>query len=81
MTTRDEMDALAASYKAQHVQMGLTKETAVDMDRVPAERLDDFNPDRFDAVPNGDGTFRLVPVLWWDDASYAAYQGDPHGDA
>jgi hypothetical protein len=28
MTTRDEYDALAASYKAQHAQMGLTGATS-----------------------------------------------------
>ena len=49
-----------------------------DLNRVPADRLDDYNPERYDAVPNGDGTYRLVKLLWWDDASYANYQGDPY---
>lgn len=50
------------------------------LDRVPESELDNYNPDRFDAYDNGDGTYRLVPVLWWDDASYANYQGDPWGE-
>lgn len=44
---------------------------------VTAERLNDYNPERYDARLNPDGTYTLTPVLWWDDASYAAYQGDP----
>jgi hypothetical protein len=50
---------------------------------VRAEDLDQYNPARFDARDNGDGTFTLVPLLWWDDASYAAYQaeaGEPAGE-
>lgn len=40
---------------------------------VTREQLDSS---RYDAVPQPDGTFTLVPVLWWDDNSYADYQGD-----
>jgi len=41
---------------------------------VKPEELDNYNPDRYDAVPNADGTFNLVPVRWWDQASYNEYQ-------
>ena len=47
---------------------------------VQAAGLGLYDPDRFDAVDNGDGTFTFVPLAWLDDASYAAYQGDPFGD-
>lgn len=50
------------------------------LDNVTLGELSNFDPSRYDARPNGDGTYQLIPVLWWDDASYAAYQGDPHGD-
>lgn len=46
--------------------------------RVPAADLDQYDPSRFDARDNGDGTFTLIPLAWHDEASYAAYQGDPH---
>ena len=45
---------------------------------VTLEQLDNYNPDRYDAKEQVDGTFTLVPVLWWNDASYAAYQGDSY---
>lgn len=41
---------------------------------VKAEDLDNYNPERYDAVKNADGTFDLVPVRWWDQASYNAVQ-------
>jgi len=47
---------------------------------VTTAQLDNFDPSRYDAVAQPDGTFTLVPVLWWDEASYAAYQGDFHED-
>lgn len=46
---------------------------------ISAAELDDYNPERFDAVLQPDGTYNLVPVLWWDQASYLDYQGDREG--
>jgi len=43
---------------------------------VPEEALANYNPDRYDAIPNPDGTFDLIPLLWWNESSYAEYQGD-----
>lgn len=45
---------------------------------VTADQLDSYDPARYDARKNDDGTYDLTPVLWWDDASYARYQGDPY---
>lgn len=45
---------------------------------VTQDGLNDYNPELYDAHLQADGTFTLVPVLWHDDASYAAYQGDPY---
>ncbi len=42
------------------------------------EGLDNYDPARYDARLEADGTYTLTPVLWWDEASYAAYQGDPY---
>ena len=36
--------------------------------------LDMYNPARYDAEFHSDGSVTLIPVLWWDDASYARYQ-------
>ena len=44
---------------------------------VSADHLKYYDPERYDAVPNADGTYTLVPLMWHDDASYARYQGDP----
>lgn len=39
--------------------------------------LDNYDPSRYDFIPNGnDGGF-LYRLAWWDDASYAKFQGDP----
>lgn len=45
---------------------------------VKPEDLDNHDPARYDASLQADGTYTLTPVLWHDDASYAAYQGDPY---
>lgn len=43
----------------------------------PVADLENFNPDRFDFRWNADYTeFCPVRLRWWDDASYAAWQGD-----
>lgn len=49
-----------------------------DLTRVPEDQLVNYNPERYDCFPNGDGTYRLHKLSWWDDASYAVYQGDPY---
>ncbi len=33
-----------------------------------------YNPDRFDFRFHDDGSVTITPLLWWDDASYRAYQ-------
>ena len=43
---------------------------------VTEEELTEFDPSRYDARKQDDGTYTLVPLLWWDEASYATYQGD-----
>lgn len=44
---------------------------------LPSERAQEFNPDRFDFRWNAGGTaFRLIPLRWWDNESYIAYQSD-----
>lgn len=41
----------------------------------PASRVQEFDPNRFDIRWNQTFTkFRAIPLQWWDDASYAAYQ-------
>jgi hypothetical protein len=76
MTTRDETDALAASYKAQHAQMGLTKETTVtDTKQLPGGRLWTRKPfgrtsyayesdcKTFDIAALPNGKFRLLSII------------------
>jgi len=48
---------------------------------VTEAELENYDPALYDAHDNRDGTFTLVPVLWHDEASYAAYQGDPFSEA
>lgn len=48
--------------------------------KVTAVELEGFDPSRYDAKNNGDGTYTLTRLKWWDDASYAAYQADCGGD-
>jgi hypothetical protein len=57
MTTRTEYDALAASYKAQHAQMGLTKETTVEAKQ--PEHRPDMRTTRPDVLPG-------TRVVWID---------------
>ncbi len=41
----------------------------------PAVEAYQWNPERFLFRWNGDYTkFQLIPLGWWDDASYRAYQ-------
>lgn len=42
--------------------------------QVDAGELDNYNPERYDAKWNNDGSVTLYPLLWWDDASYIRYQ-------
>ena len=46
-----------------------------------APRCSEFNPQRYDFRWNEDYSgFVPVKLLWWDDASYIAYQSDPGCD-
>ena len=48
---------------------------------VAAEKYKEWSPDRNDFRFHPDGTCTITPLAWWDDASYARYQGDdPHAD-
>lgn len=43
----------------------------------PASRCDEFDPETHDFYWNEDYTFFYPSrLLWWDDASYRAYQSD-----
>ena len=41
---------------------------------VAHKAYENYNPDHFDFIFHGDGSLTIIPVLWWDDASYIAYQ-------
>jgi hypothetical protein len=41
---------------------------------VKAGAMDNYDPARYDAQFHSDGSVTLIPLLWWDDASYARYQ-------
>ena len=43
---------------------------------VAAEAYKAYSPLTNEFVWLPDGGCRVVPLTWWDDASYAAYQGD-----
>lgn len=50
-------------------------ELLVDPENIP------YNPARYDFVWSDDFlAFRAIKLLWWDDASYIAYQSDPGCD-
>lgn len=41
-----------------------------------------YNPRRNEFVWNADfSAFRVVPLLWWDDASYIKYQCDDQDES
>lgn len=43
-----------------------------------ADRTNEFPPDRFDFYWSSDWRHvEVVALRWWDEASYAEYQGDP----
>lgn len=47
----------------------------------PVEDAEQWNPDRYDFYWNKDFTmFRLRPLKWWDDESYARYQAGDNQD-
>ena len=49
--------------------------------QIAAEEYKNYDPDRFDFVWNADFTeCEVHPLTWWDEASYAAYQGDCHSE-
>jgi len=41
---------------------------------VQAGALDQYDPARYDAEFHGDGSITLIPLLWWDDASYQSQE-------
>jgi len=41
---------------------------------VQAEKYKEWSPECFDFCWHEDGTCTITPLLWHDDASYAAYQ-------
>lgn len=44
-------------------------------EEVAAGKYKEYDPDRYDFRWNADYTeVTVVPLLWWDDNSYAAYQ-------
>lgn len=46
-----------------------------------ASEAHEYNPERYDFVWNADYTrCRAINLAWYDDASYAAYQGGPLDD-
>lgn len=45
-------------------------------EQVEAREYEAYNPNHYDLRINPDGSGELVPLLWYDDASYAQYQGD-----
>jgi hypothetical protein len=47
----------------------------LDAERVARDEHRDYNPERCDFRWNADHTeCDVIPLLWWDDASYAEYQ-------
>lgn len=49
--------------------------------QVEAREYERLDPARYDFRWNRDFTeCEAVPLLWWDDASYAAHQGDSGDD-
>jgi len=46
------------------------------VEQVQAEVYKQYDPERHDFVWNSDGSCDIFPLRWWDDASYAQYQGD-----
>jgi len=45
-------------------------------EEIKAGALDNYDPARYDATFYPDGRAILIPLKWWDDASYARYQSD-----
>lgn len=40
-----------------------------------------YDPERYDFRWSTDfSTVTVIPLSWWDDASYARYQGDQYGE-
>ena len=54
----------------------------MDAEQVANKEYEVYNPDRFAFRWNADFTeVDIVPLKWWDDSSYAAYQAsDPGGE-
>lgn len=45
--------------------------------KVKAEDIEQYDPARYDFRWNADYTeAEVITLPWWDEASYAAYQGD-----
>ena len=52
------------------------KQTILSPDQVKNKEYEHFNPERYDFFFRPDGSCLVVELSWWDDASYARYQGD-----
>ncbi len=49
----------------------------LDAEQVSRGEHEGYNPDRYDFRWNLDFTeVDILPLAWWDDSSYADYQGD-----
>lgn len=47
----------------------------------PASQVENYNPNQYDFCWTKDfEAFRPIKLLWWDDASYIAYQCGDFGD-
>ena len=66
------------SLRVQYLPVGVIIEDAPQVDQwLPARFAARFSPANHDFVWSPDGRhFRPVKLRWWDDASYARYQGD-----
>jgi hypothetical protein len=54
-----------------------TEESAREAGYFPADQCKNYNPERYDIFWTDDYAYFLpVALTWWDDASYARYQGD-----
>lgn len=45
-------------------------------DEVKAEKYKEYSPETNDFRWHPDGSCTVIPLLWWDDASYLRYQSD-----
>lgn len=76
----DMFDAADARFVVERAEEPETRELTVeeiDAGYLPAARVFEFNPNRYEFCWNDDFSgFIPCKLRWWDDASYAAYQAD-----